>query len=147
MYSEFCWFLDVCAFCLFWFSCSEQAIKDDVGTIRIQRPHKGPFYVSPKNIDDLIANLGKWARYLILYNLVQELIFFIKSNMYVYQNNYRGANERGYIQQVVPICFNGIYILWCFSACKACTRVYSREKATLGIAKKVNLNLSLQLVL
>ncbi|KAG1331740.1 E3 ubiquitin-protein ligase SP1 [Cocos nucifera] len=40
-----------------------EAIKDDVGTIRIQRPHKGPFYVSPKNIDELIANLGKWARW------------------------------------------------------------------------------------
>ena len=39
-----------------------QAVKDDVGTIRIQRPHKGPFYVSPKSIDQLIANLGKWAR-------------------------------------------------------------------------------------
>jgi hypothetical protein len=40
----------------------EQAIKDDVGTIRIQRPHKGPFYVSPKSIDQLILNLGKWAK-------------------------------------------------------------------------------------
>lgn len=40
-----------------------QAVKDDVGTIRIQRPHKGPFYVSPKSIDQLIANLGKWARW------------------------------------------------------------------------------------
>ncbi|XP_077219408.1 E3 Ubiquitin ligase family protein [Tasmannia lanceolata] len=39
-----------------------EAVKDDVGTIRIQRPHKGPFYVSPKSIDQLIANLGKWAR-------------------------------------------------------------------------------------
>jgi E3 ubiquitin-protein ligase MUL1 len=40
-----------------------EAIKDDVGTIRIQRPHKGPFYVSPKSIDQLIMNLGKWAKY------------------------------------------------------------------------------------
>ncbi|KAK2990531.1 hypothetical protein RJ640_019811 [Escallonia rubra] len=40
-----------------------EAVKDDVGTIRIQRPHKGPFYVSPKPIDQLIANLGKWARW------------------------------------------------------------------------------------
>ncbi|WVY97076.1 hypothetical protein V8G54_029227 [Vigna mungo] len=40
-----------------------EAAKDDVGTIRIQRPHKGPFYVSPKTIDQLIANLGKWARW------------------------------------------------------------------------------------
>lgn len=39
-----------------------EAVKDDIGTIRIQRPHKGPFYVSPKTIDQLIANLGKWAR-------------------------------------------------------------------------------------
>jgi len=41
-----------------------QAAKDDVGAFRIQRPHKGPFYVSPKTIDQLIANLGKWARLL-----------------------------------------------------------------------------------
>ncbi|PKA66850.1 E3 ubiquitin-protein ligase MUL1 [Apostasia shenzhenica] len=41
-----------------------EAVKDDVGTIRIQRPHKGPFYVSPKNIDQQIAYLGKWARVL-----------------------------------------------------------------------------------
>ncbi|CAL9774149.1 unnamed protein product [Musa acuminata subsp. burmannicoides] len=40
-----------------------EAVKDDVGKIRIQRPHKGPFYVSPKNIDQLIVNLGKWARW------------------------------------------------------------------------------------
>ncbi|KAK9756101.1 hypothetical protein RND81_01G073400 [Saponaria officinalis] len=40
-----------------------EAIKDDVGTVRVQRPHKGPFYVSPKTIDQLIANLGKWARW------------------------------------------------------------------------------------
>jgi len=39
-----------------------EAIRDDVGTIRIQRPHKGPFYVSPKSIDQLIMNLGKWAK-------------------------------------------------------------------------------------
>ncbi|KAL5123739.1 E3 ubiquitin-protein ligase SP1 [Glycine soja] len=40
-----------------------EAAKDDVGAFRIQRPHKGPFYVSPKTIDQLIANLGKWARW------------------------------------------------------------------------------------
>ncbi|KAI4340228.1 hypothetical protein MLD38_025087 [Melastoma candidum] len=40
-----------------------EALKDDIGTVRIQRPHKGPFYVSPKTIDQLISNLGKWARW------------------------------------------------------------------------------------
>lgn len=40
-----------------------EAVKDDIGTVRIQRPHKGPFYVSPKTIDQLISNLGKWARW------------------------------------------------------------------------------------
>ncbi|AES61874.2 putative aminoacyltransferase, E1 ubiquitin-activating enzyme [Medicago truncatula] len=40
-----------------------EAAKDDVGTIRIQRPSKGPFYVSPKTIDELIANIGRWARW------------------------------------------------------------------------------------
>jgi len=51
-----------CLFLLFILTLYEQAIKDDVGTIRIQRPHKGPFYVSPKSIDQLILNLGKWAK-------------------------------------------------------------------------------------
>uniref|UniRef100_A0A161Y3B8 RING-type E3 ubiquitin transferase n=1 Tax=Daucus carota subsp. sativus TaxID=79200 RepID=A0A161Y3B8_DAUCS len=41
-----------------------EAVKDDIGTMRIQKPHKGPFYVSPKPIDQLIANLGKWARWM-----------------------------------------------------------------------------------
>ncbi|KDP21507.1 hypothetical protein JCGZ_21978 [Jatropha curcas] len=40
-----------------------EAVKDDIGTVRIQRPHKGPFYISPKSIDELIGNLGKWARW------------------------------------------------------------------------------------
>ncbi|KAF8401610.1 hypothetical protein HHK36_012556 [Tetracentron sinense] len=40
-----------------------EAAKDDIGTIRIQRPHKGPYYVTPKSIDQLIANLGRWARW------------------------------------------------------------------------------------
>uniref|UniRef100_A0A7N0U0I2 RING-type E3 ubiquitin transferase n=1 Tax=Kalanchoe fedtschenkoi TaxID=63787 RepID=A0A7N0U0I2_KALFE len=39
-----------------------EAVKDDIGNVRIQKPDKGPFYVSPKTIDQLIANLGKWAR-------------------------------------------------------------------------------------
>ncbi|XP_019161419.1 PREDICTED: E3 ubiquitin-protein ligase SP1 isoform X2 [Ipomoea nil] len=40
-----------------------EAVKDDIGTVRIQRPHKGPFYISRKTIDQLIMNLGKWARW------------------------------------------------------------------------------------
>uniref|UniRef100_A0A803NRB4 RING-type E3 ubiquitin transferase n=1 Tax=Cannabis sativa TaxID=3483 RepID=A0A803NRB4_CANSA len=40
-----------------------EAAKDDIGTVRIQKPHKGPFYVSPKTLDQLIVNLGKWARW------------------------------------------------------------------------------------
>ncbi|XP_027116012.1 E3 ubiquitin-protein ligase SP1 isoform X2 [Coffea arabica] len=40
-----------------------EAVKDDIGTIRMQKPHKGPFYVSHKTIDQLIANLGRWARW------------------------------------------------------------------------------------
>ncbi|KAI8522832.1 hypothetical protein RHMOL_Rhmol13G0027300 [Rhododendron molle] len=39
-----------------------EAIKDDTGTIRIQQPPRGPIYVSHTTIDQLIANLGKWAR-------------------------------------------------------------------------------------
>ena len=31
----------------------------------MQKPHKGPFYVSHKTIDQLIANLGRWARFIL----------------------------------------------------------------------------------
>ncbi|KAG0462518.1 hypothetical protein HPP92_020994 [Vanilla planifolia] len=41
-----------------------KAVKEDVRTIQIQRPSKGPFFVSPKSIDQLISNLRKWARVL-----------------------------------------------------------------------------------
>ncbi|KAG6526878.1 hypothetical protein ZIOFF_008965 [Zingiber officinale] len=41
---------------------SKEAAKDDAGKIRIQRPDKGPFYISPKNIM-LITTFGKWARW------------------------------------------------------------------------------------
>ncbi|MCO5564129.1 hypothetical protein L7F22_017785 [Adiantum nelumboides] len=40
-----------------------EAVRDDLGTLRIQKPHKGPFYVSRKSIDELIINLGKWSRW------------------------------------------------------------------------------------
>ncbi|XP_072960195.1 E3 ubiquitin-protein ligase SP1-like [Typha angustifolia] len=40
-----------------------EVVKDDIGTVRIQRPHKGPFYVSQKGIDQLISYLGQWARW------------------------------------------------------------------------------------
>lgn len=40
-----------------------EAVQDDLGMVRIQKPHKGPFYVSPKSIDELIAHLGKWSRW------------------------------------------------------------------------------------
>ncbi|KAL1225325.1 E3 ubiquitin-protein ligase SP1 [Cardamine amara subsp. amara] len=40
-----------------------EAVKDDIGEVRIQKPDKGPFYVSPKSLDQLISNLGKWARW------------------------------------------------------------------------------------
>lgn len=40
-----------------------EAVKDDIGAVRIQKPHKGPFYVSHKTIDQVIASLGRWARW------------------------------------------------------------------------------------
>ncbi|KEH43292.1 E3 ubiquitin ligase-like protein [Medicago truncatula] len=39
-----------------------QASKDDDGTIRIQRPPKGPFYVSSKAIDEHAAKFVNYAR-------------------------------------------------------------------------------------
>nr|KYP70672.1 hypothetical protein KK1_009900 [Cajanus cajan] len=40
-----------------------EATKDETGTIRIQRPYNGPFYVSRQTIDQIITNLGRWARW------------------------------------------------------------------------------------
>ncbi|KAK7271321.1 hypothetical protein RJT34_27117 [Clitoria ternatea] len=40
----------------------EAAIDHYTGTIQIQRPSRGPFYVSPRTIDQLIARLGKLER-------------------------------------------------------------------------------------
>ncbi|KAJ6873578.1 hypothetical protein NC651_032440 [Populus alba x Populus x berolinensis] len=57
-----------------------EAVKDDIGTVRIQRPHKGPFYVSPKSIDELIGNLGKWARLPALLTAQNALSFYLYVN-------------------------------------------------------------------
>lgn len=54
---------------------SGQAVKDDIGTVRIQRPHKGPFYVTHKTIDQLIAHLGKWAR--LLYTCALQMLVLV----------------------------------------------------------------------
>ncbi|GAU30713.1 hypothetical protein TSUD_39370 [Trifolium subterraneum] len=42
---------------------SLKASRDDDGTIRIQRPAKGPFYVSHKTIDAHIADFASVARW------------------------------------------------------------------------------------
>eukprot|EP00850_Spirogloea_muscicola_P001177 SM000004S15047 [mRNA] locus=s4:971486:973483:- [translate_table: standard] len=39
-----------------------EALKDDRGAVRLQRPQRGPFHVSPKSLDQLITTLGKWSR-------------------------------------------------------------------------------------
>lgn len=54
---------------------SGQAVKDDIGTVRIQQPHKGPFYVTHKTIDQLIAHLGKWAR--LLYTFALQMLVLL----------------------------------------------------------------------
>lgn len=51
----------------------DQASKDDDGTVRIQRPLKGPFYVSGKTIDENIANFVDYAR--LLYFIVGFVSF------------------------------------------------------------------------
>ncbi|XP_072983287.1 E3 ubiquitin-protein ligase SP1-like isoform X2 [Typha latifolia] len=38
-----------------------EAVKDDTGRVRVQRPHKGPFCVSEEDIDQLISHVGRWA--------------------------------------------------------------------------------------
>ncbi|GJP45261.1 hypothetical protein CLOM_g4672 [Closterium sp. NIES-68] len=47
-----------------------EAVRDDRGSITLQRPHQGgPFFVSPRSLDALIASLGtfsQWCRWLYL---------------------------------------------------------------------------------
>ncbi|KAK1326402.1 hypothetical protein QJS10_CPA01g02523 [Acorus calamus] len=40
-----------------------EAVKDDLGTICIQQPLSGPFYISSKTIDQLIAHTGESSRF------------------------------------------------------------------------------------
>ncbi|KAB2600770.1 hypothetical protein D8674_040357 [Pyrus ussuriensis x Pyrus communis] len=56
-----------------------EAVKDDVGTIRIQKPHEGPFYVSTKSIDELIASHKNWARF--IYGGVSSLQRYLSDNI------------------------------------------------------------------
>ncbi|PNX72793.1 mitochondrial ubiquitin ligase activator of NFBK 1-like protein [Trifolium pratense] len=71
----------------------DQVARDDVGTIRIQRPSKGPFYVSPKTIDELIANLGKWARWLYFIFAYSLGVYMIANHAIRYILERRRRNE------------------------------------------------------
>ncbi|KAG0555802.1 hypothetical protein M758_11G003500 [Ceratodon purpureus] len=59
-----------------------EAVKDDRGLIRIQKPNKGPFYVTPKSLDQLVANLGRWSRWYKYMSIGVTLvgIYFITSH-------------------------------------------------------------------
>lgn len=59
-----------------------EAVQDDRGLIRIQKPNKGPFYVTPKSLDQLVANLGRWSRWYKYMSLGFTLvgIYFITSH-------------------------------------------------------------------
>ncbi|VVB06687.1 unnamed protein product [Arabis nemorensis] len=39
-----------------------EAVKDGIGDVRIRKPERGPFYISPIPLEQLISNLGKWSR-------------------------------------------------------------------------------------
>ncbi|KAJ0112910.1 hypothetical protein Patl1_01165 [Pistacia atlantica] len=85
-----------------------EAVKDDIGTVRIQRPHKGPFYVSPKTIDELIANLGKWARWYKYASagLTVFGVFLIakRSIQYILERKRRWELQRRYVWLNFIIC-------------------------------------------
>ncbi|XP_024361279.1 E3 ubiquitin-protein ligase SP1 [Physcomitrium patens] len=59
-----------------------EAVQDDRGLIRIQKPNKGPFYVTPKSLDQLVANLGRWSRWYKYMSLGFTIvgIYFITSH-------------------------------------------------------------------
>ncbi|XP_024403393.1 E3 ubiquitin-protein ligase SP1 [Physcomitrium patens] len=58
-----------------------EAVQDDRGLIRIQKPDKGPFYVTPQSQDQLIENLGRWSRWCqyMSFGLTLVGIYFITS--------------------------------------------------------------------
>lgn len=39
-----------------------EAVLDAKGSVQVQKPQKGHLFVSPKSLDQLISNLGKWSR-------------------------------------------------------------------------------------
>ncbi|WZZ18241.1 hypothetical protein YC2023_111330 [Brassica napus] len=43
-----------------WLTVVGEAVKDGSGNVRIQKPDQGPFYISPKPLDQLIPTLGTW---------------------------------------------------------------------------------------
>ncbi|KAF3572904.1 hypothetical protein F2Q69_00062528, partial [Brassica cretica] len=45
-----------------WLTVVGEAVKDGSGNVRIQKPDQGPFYISPKPLDQLIPTLGTWSR-------------------------------------------------------------------------------------
>lgn len=94
------------SFILF-FKIYDQAAKDDIGTVRIQRPHKGPFYVSPKTIDQLIINLGKWARLLICMNKYMVFVFLFPFEVEFKENKFC----RWYKYASVGLTAFGVYLI------------------------------------
>jgi E3 ubiquitin-protein ligase MUL1 len=75
-----------------------EAVQDDRGLIRIQKPNKGPFYVTPKSLDQLVANLGRWSRWYKYMSLGFTIvgIYFITSHAvkHVLEKRRREALQR-----------------------------------------------------
>ncbi|CAA6663561.1 unnamed protein product [Spirodela intermedia] len=55
------------------------AVKDDIGTIRIQQPHKGPFYVSQRILISLLQILGNGQGFTVfgVYLLAKHAVQYI----------------------------------------------------------------------
>ncbi|KAG2260887.1 hypothetical protein Bca52824_080181 [Brassica carinata] len=56
-----------------WLTVVGEAVKDGSGNVRIQKPDQGPFYISPKPLDQLIPSLGKWSRIFKYASMVASL--------------------------------------------------------------------------
>lgn len=55
---------------------SGQAVKDDIGTVRIQRPHKGPFYVTHKT--NRPAHCPSWKRARLCYTYPLQILVLVQ---------------------------------------------------------------------
>ncbi|XP_009116974.2 E3 ubiquitin-protein ligase SPL1 isoform X3 [Brassica rapa] len=66
-----------------WLTVVGEAVKDGSGNVRIQKPDQGPFYISPKPLDQLIPTLGTWSRIFKYASMGASFCFTVRVSKYI----------------------------------------------------------------